>query len=60
MARDDPKQYYCVKKILKKEIPVSKQTNEIDLLDQLHHPDIVRLYEVFEDTNAFYIVLEYE
>jgi serine/threonine protein kinase len=31
---------------------------EIDLLKNLDHPGIVRLYEVFEDVKRFFLVTE--
>lgn len=31
---------------------------ELDILRQLDHPNVLRLYEAFEDANAIYLVLE--
>ena len=31
---------------------------EIDILKNLDHPNIVKLYEVFEDKNSIYLVTE--
>jgi len=31
---------------------------EIDILKNLNHPNIVRLYEVFEDRNSIFLVTE--
>ena len=31
---------------------------EIDILKNLNHPNIVRLYEVFEDKNSIFLVTE--
>lgn len=31
---------------------------EIDILKNLDHPNIVRLFEVFEDKNSIYLVTE--
>ena len=36
----------------------SKFFNEIDILKQTDHPDIVRMYEFYEDKNFFHIVTE--
>ncbi len=32
--------------------------NEIDILTQVDHPNIVKLYEIFEDEEAYYLVME--
>lgn len=32
--------------------------NEIDILTQVDHPNIVKLYEIFEDDEAYYLVME--
>jgi len=32
--------------------------NEIDILTQVDHPNIVKLYEVCEDEQYFYLVME--
>lgn len=32
---------------------------EIDLLKNLTHPNILRLFEVFEDENNIYLITEY-
>jgi calcium-dependent protein kinase len=31
----------------------------MNLLSQMDHPNIVKLYEVFEDEDSFYLVNEY-
>jgi serine/threonine protein kinase len=33
-------------------------TNEVRILTQLNHPNIVKVYEVIEENNAVYIVME--
>jgi calcium-dependent protein kinase len=50
-------------KIFRKDLAVSNLTieklmEEIQLLKVLDHPNIIRLYEFFEDTKRFYIVME--
>lgn len=32
--------------------------NEIDILKTVDHPNIVKLYEIFEDENTYYLVME--
>ena len=32
---------------------------EVEILKRLDHPNIVKLYEFYEDRSAFYLVLEY-
>ena len=32
---------------------------EIRILKKLDHPNILKLYEVFEDTKAYYLITEY-
>lgn len=33
--------------------------NEIDILKQLDHPNIVKIYEFFQDKKHFYLITEY-
>ena len=47
-----------------KKVNISKQelvqlNYEIDLLKHLDHPNIVKMYESFEDEKRYYIVTEY-
>ena len=32
--------------------------NEVEILTQLDHPNIVKLFEIFEDDDFFYMVME--
>ena len=32
---------------------------EVDAMDKLHHPNIIRLYEVVETIERFYLIIEY-
>ncbi|KAJ7108640.1 hypothetical protein C8R44DRAFT_294557 [Mycena epipterygia] len=41
------------------EAKMSKIAREIEILDQLKHPNIVRLYDVYETDKFFGIILEY-
>ena len=43
-SKEDPKKFYCVKKIHKKKGDPEGSIQEILFLDQISHPDIVRLY----------------
>lgn len=49
-------------KIIRKDSLDSKEKQrffqEIDILRQLDHPNIVRLYEVFQDEKRYYLVTE--
>jgi len=49
-------------KIIKKESLDSKEKQrfftEIEVMRQLDHPNIVRLYEVYQDDKRFYLVTE--
>lgn len=56
------KQTYAVKIITKanlQEAETSLIRSEIDVLRHCQHPNIVRLYEVFETADEFYLVMEY-
>jgi len=33
--------------------------NEVEILTQIDHPNIVKLYEIYEDDIYFYMVLEF-
>ena len=49
----------AMKQILKEKIPdLSNFKNEIKILTKLDHPNIIRLYEVFEDDKYFYLFIE--
>ena len=58
--------YYAVKKIPKDTMSYSIKEddfrkdflNEIDILSQMDHPNIIKIYEYFEDNYNFYIVQE--
>jgi len=32
--------------------------NEIEILKQVDHPNIVKLYDIFEDDDRYYLVME--
>ena len=33
--------------------------NEINIMKAVDHPNIMKLFEIFEDENCFYIIMEY-
>ncbi len=37
----------------------SKLLNEISILKQLNHPNILKLYEFFQDEKRYFLVTEY-
>jgi serine/threonine protein kinase len=49
-----------VVKIVKiKDSDVSRLEYEIDILSNLHNPNIVHLYEIFKTSEELYMVMEY-
>lgn len=32
--------------------------NEVDILSQLDHPNVVKLFEIFDEKNCMYLVME--
>ena len=51
---------YCCKEILKcKVADLSKFKNEINILSKVDHPNIIRLYEIFEDERYISLIMEY-
>jgi calcium-dependent protein kinase len=47
-------------KILSKDkLDQVKLLEEMNILTQMDHPNIVKLYEVYEDDDSFYLVNEY-
>lgn len=54
------KQERAVKSILKSKIQnLGKFKEELEILRTLDHPNVVKLYEWFEDEKNFYLVMEY-
>ena len=54
-SKANPTDVRCIKKIKKTgDIP-----NEAKLMEQLTHPNILKLYEIFEDESSFFFVSEY-
>ena len=50
---------YCCKEILKNKLAdINKFRNEINVLSKVDHPNIIRLYEVFEDERYISIIME--
>jgi len=61
-SRQGSKQKYATKKIDKKYVsrPKAKKylDNEIKILKEVDHPNIIKLYEVKETTQFFYLIME--
>ena len=53
--------YFAIKTIAKRKLKAAKQMleREIQILFALDHPNVIKLYEVFEDHKYFYLVTEY-
>ena len=50
---------YCCKEILKSKVKdLPKFRNEINILSKVDHPNIIRLYEIFEDDRYISLVME--
>ena len=61
-TKQEPKQLYTLKKIYKEWVDdefVEEVRNEVKILRTLHHPNIVRVYDLFESEAEIYIVMEY-
>ena len=41
-----------------KEVQKERLIQEVLILGRLHHPNIVKLYEVYETENAIYLIME--
>lgn len=51
--------YRAIKMIPKKVVKKNANfTNEINILKTLDHPNVIKLYETFEDTNNYYMIFE--
>lgn len=46
-------------KLLRSNIYQQLNKNEFEVLEETHHAHITRVFELMEDNNNFYIVLEY-
>lgn len=56
----DPNRQYAIKKISKDFIRNTDHLrSEVDILCALHHPNIIKIYETYQDMNFFYIVMQY-
>ena len=50
---------YCCKEILKSKVEdLPKFRNEINILSKVDHPNIIRLFEIFEDNRYISIIME--
>ena len=53
------KQTRAVKIIQKSKVDISVLMNEVNILSKLSHPNIMQIFEVFDDNTNIYIVSEY-
>ena len=55
--------YACIKVINKDQIHDEEtyniQQNEINVMSELNHPNIARLYDIHEDSNFLYLIMEF-
>jgi calcium-dependent protein kinase len=57
---NDPSKEFAIKKINKEIINDPEELRkEVNILCELHHPNIIKIYETYEDMNNFYIVMQY-
>ena len=47
------------KELIPSGVDSTEISNEIKILSRLDHPNIMKIYEFFEDKNNFYIITEY-
>lgn len=60
--KDNSKYKFAVKKINKKEVQeteINLLRREIEILKEVDHPNIIKFYETYEDSNFIYIVMEH-
>ena len=56
----DPSQIFAIKRISKDFIRNTDHLRrEVDILCTLHHPNIIKIYETYQDMHFFYIVMQY-
>lgn len=64
LARKDPEQYVCALKVLwkaqlRKQNVEHQLRREIEIMANLRHPNILRLYGFFHDEERVFLILEY-
>ena len=62
ISKENKENEFAVKKISKQTMTLEKQKNflnEVGILMQLNHPNIVTLHEVFQSDEAYYLVFEH-
>ena len=60
--KEEPKRYYAIKSISKKNLSPSDLKDlikEVDIISGLDHPVIIDFYETYQDDFFFHIVMEY-
>ena len=59
--KNDPERFFAIKTIAKNRLNTSKKNldREVEILFALDHPNVIKLYEVFEDQKYCHFVTEY-
>ena len=61
---DEPTKFYAIKSIYKLDIKKSKRTmkailNEVDIMRDTDHPNIIKIHEVYESNRYVYMITDY-
>jgi calcium-dependent protein kinase len=48
----------CISKLGLKPEDVTKLLDEVNILKELDHPNIIKIYEFYQDKNKYYLITE--